>query len=198
MTLPSEPTPSKEKLKPDPTMASAAPITSQVVASIPHQTVVSPTTDAVPAIQINLPPRPTVLIVDDNSVNTHLMATFMTKLKRLYSTASNGLEAFETYKAAKPDGETQALQAMNRFSAYEVIFMDINMPVMDGLESTRQIRAYERKFRLKPARIIAITGDASATTQQESYASGVDVFLTKPVRLKEVSRTLDNRESSGG
>lgn len=65
------------------------------------------------------------------------------------------------------------------------------MPVMDGLESTRQIRAYEKQKQLKPAFIIALTGLASAKTQQEAFASGIDLFLTKPVPLKELGRILE-------
>lgn len=67
---------------------------------------------------------------------------------------------------------------------------DINMPVMDGLEATRAIRAFEQQSRLKPANIIALTGLASASAQQEAFASGVNLFLTKPVRLKELSNVL--------
>lgn len=65
------------------------------------------------------------------------------------------------------------------------------MPVMDGLESTRQIRAHEKQEQLKPALIIALTGLASAKTQQEAFASGIDLFLTKPVPLKELGRILE-------
>lgn len=67
------------------------------------------------------------------------------------------------------------------------------MPVMDGLEATRLIRAHEQGKRLKPALIVALTGLASAQTQQEAYASGIDLFLTKPVPLKELGRILEAR-----
>ncbi len=64
------------------------------------------------------------------------------------------------------------------------------MPVMDGLESTRRIREFERSSKLKAATIIALTGLASASIQQEAFASGIDLFLTKPVRLKELDGIL--------
>lgn len=70
---------------------------------------------------------------------------------------------------------------------------DISMPVMDGLESSRLIRAHERRHQLEPALIIALTGLASAKTQQEAYGSGIDLFLSKPVRLKELGRILEAR-----
>lgn len=65
------------------------------------------------------------------------------------------------------------------------------MPVMDGLEATRRIRSYEKQNELQPALIIALTGLASAKTQQEAFASGIDLFLTKPVPLKELGRILE-------
>lgn len=67
---------------------------------------------------------------------------------------------------------------------------DISMPLMDGLESTRKIRQLERAKHIKPATVIALTGLASATIQREAIASGMDLFLTKPVDLKSLQRTL--------
>lgn len=67
------------------------------------------------------------------------------------------------------------------------------MPVMDGLESTREIRQHERSNQLGPATIIALTGLASSEIQKDAFASGVDLFLTKPVRLKELKDVLENQ-----
>lgn len=64
------------------------------------------------------------------------------------------------------------------------------MPLMDGLESTRKIRQLERADKIKPATIIALTGLGSATIQREAIASGMDLFLTKPVNLKSLQKTL--------
>ena len=72
--------------------------------------------------------------------------------------------------------------------------MDISMPVMDGFEATRRIRAYERENGLQPVAIFALSGLASASAQQEAQESGIDLFLTKPVRLKELSLILQQRD----
>jgi CheY-like chemotaxis protein len=72
----------------------------------------------------------------------------------------------------------------------DVILMDINMPEMDGMEATRQIRAYERDHELPPVTIIALTGVASSEAQQEAHASGVNLFLIKPVRLGDLEVVL--------
>lgn len=142
-------------------------------------------------------PGISVLLVDDNSINLNLLATFMKKQRHAYDTAVNGLEAFQAYQTASNpthlpgDGDRPCLVQRTtplKAWAYDFVLMDINMPVMDGLESTRQIRAFERTKGLRPATIVALTGLASASAQQEAFASGVDVFLTKPVRLKELTK----------
>jgi CheY-like chemotaxis protein len=62
------------------------------------------------------------------------------------------------------------------------------MPVMDGLESSRQIRAFERTLvKHDRATIIALTGVAQADVQRDAMASGMDFFLTKPARLDTIS-----------
>jgi CheY-like chemotaxis protein len=69
------------------------------------------------------------------------------------------------------------------------------MPVMDGLESSRQIRSWERNNHLSSSTIIALTGLASKSVQQEAFASGIDLFLTKPVRLKELDAIIEQRKT---
>lgn len=64
------------------------------------------------------------------------------------------------------------------------------MPVMDGCAATRQIRLFEMLQGMKPVTVIALTGLASAKAQQEAFSSGVDTFLTKPVRMNELKRVL--------
>ena len=124
--------------------------------------------------------------------------------KRKYSVideAENGLEAVNKF-AGREDG-------------YDIIFMDISMPVLDGFGATRQIRAIEESRRKKvpepttsqtkeggkdkertPALVIALTGLASSRDQSEAFSSGVDLFLTKPVAFKEVGKMLDNWEAN--
>jgi CheY-like chemotaxis protein len=119
------------------------------------------------------------LLVDDNPINLTILASYMKKLSHKYNTASNGQEAVDTYR-----------QDPGRYSC---IFMDISMPVMDGFEATRQIRAMELERNMKPASIFALSGLASADAQQEAFASGINLFLTKPVRMKELSSILTAR-----
>ncbi|KAK3938666.1 hypothetical protein QBC46DRAFT_389771 [Diplogelasinospora grovesii] len=121
--------------------------------------------------------RPSILIVDDNAINLKILVAYMVKLKHPHTTAMNGLEAMELYIKSP--------------SEYSCILTDISMPVMDGLESTRRIREFERANRLKPAVVIALTGLSGVDVQQEAFASGVDLFLTRPLVLKGLVDALE-------
>ena len=123
---------------------------------------------------------PYFLLVDDNPINLRMLKTYMIKQKRPYVLATNGQEAVDEY--AKAHAECSC------------ILMDISMPIMDGLEATRRIRAFEKSHKFQPATIIALTGLASDEAQQEAFASGIDLFLTKPVKLKELGSILSSRK----
>ena len=119
---------------------------------------------------------PRVLLVDDNDINLKIMVTYMRKLNCFYMTAKDGLQAFHNFR----DSTTP----------FDYVLMDVSMPVMDGLSATREIRAFEHDNRLKPTTVIALTGLASAKTEEEAFASGVNMFLTKPVQLKRLKDVL--------
>lgn len=116
------------------------------------------------------------LLVDDNRINLKVLSAYMSKLGQAYEAAINGKEAVDAY-IAEP----------NKFAG---ILMDISMPVMDGLEATRQIRAHEHRDQLHPVVILALTGLASNKIHEEALESGVDMFLTKPVGLSVLKEAL--------
>lgn len=124
-----------------------------------------------------------VLLVEDNEINLKLLVMCMKKLKHDYVTAVNGLEAVTAYKAAD--------------NPYDVVFMDIQMPIQDGLSATRDIRHFERENHLPPAAIIALTGAGSAAARQEAFSSGIDLFLTKPVAMKSLKNIIHDLEVKG-
>jgi len=64
------------------------------------------------------------------------------------------------------------------------------MPVMDGLQATREIRRYEHENLCKPSAVVALTGAASMNARQEAFSSGMDLFLTKPVVMKVLKEIL--------
>lgn len=118
--------------------------------------------------------------------------------------ATDGQQAVDAYKKAydeagqstpeKKDDRPVSSDGVKAPIKPQVILMDINMPVLDGFEATKQIRLFEKLKGLKPAKIIALTGLGSASAQQEAFTSGVDLFLTKPVRLKELTKILDGMQ----
>jgi CheY-like chemotaxis protein len=96
-------------------------------------------------------------------------------------TAQNGREAVDLAEKTLP--------------GYDLIFMDMSMPVMNGFEATRTIRAIERdRGGSVRAKIIAFTGLSSLRDESQALESGVDVFLTKPVSFKAVSRLIEDWE----
>lgn len=114
-----------------------------------------------------------ILLAEDNRVNQKV-ATFM--LKKLgYETdiAVNGLEVLEKIKQTH----------------YDLIFMDCQMPEMDGYEATKGIRAMASDY-AKNVPIIALTAHAMKSNDAECYAAGMNDYLTKPVRSEEMQATL--------
>jgi signal transduction histidine kinase/ActR/RegA family two-component response regulator len=122
-----------------------------------------------------------LLLVDDNPINLKLLTQLVRKLKHTFATANNGLEAVQLYKKSL---EGQA-------SRFDLIFMDISMPVMNGFEATREIRQLEIAVGAGRCKIVALTGLRSDVNGAEATASGLDLFLTKPVKLNTIRQLLD-------
>jgi CheY-like chemotaxis protein/anti-sigma regulatory factor (Ser/Thr protein kinase) len=133
-----------------------------------------------PAVLDTIPSRkPCVLIVEDNAVNALILATFLRKRNFPFVKAENGLLAVQAVQS-RPEG-------------FDVILMDIQMPVMDGSAATAAIRAIERDRGTAPTSyIIALTGLAADKDRQVAFDSGVDHFLTKPVSLKQLGVVIDD------
>ncbi|OGM41847.1 sensor histidine kinase [Aspergillus bombycis] len=117
------------------------------------------------------------LVVDDNDINLKILSTFLRKLGCSYDTASDGLIALNKYK--------------DSHRRYDYVLMDISMPVMDGIQSTSHIRRYEKERKLKPSRIMAVTGLGSAETLREALAAGVDDYMVKPISLKALKKVMN-------
>ncbi|ANE48721.1 hypothetical protein SY83_04190 [Paenibacillus swuensis] len=112
-----------------------------------------------------------ILIVDDNTVNVQLLTAVVDKLGYTSSAASNGQDALQALDAAD----------------YDLIFMDIQMPVMDGLEATTIIR---ERYAHKSPYIVAVTAFAQSSDRTNALAAGMRDFISKPVFAPEVERVL--------
>lgn len=121
---------------------------------------------------------PNILIVEDVALNSTLVKAL---IKRYLPSAkvyevTNGVEAVNHYKKKGAD----------------FIFMDIQMPVMDGYEATKKIRSYEKEHKLLPTVIVALTAHAFAEEQQKVLTIGMNDILTKPVDPSKISNALSN------
>ncbi len=112
--------------------------------------------------------NPRILLVEDNDMNRKIVIKVLTTNGLTCEIATNGQEAVE------------ALQS----NAYDLIFMDCQMPIMDGYESTRRIRQFEgnRKHTL----IIAMTANAMEGDREKCLASGMDDYLSKPIDFEKM------------
>ncbi|MEO6053305.1 MAG: PAS domain S-box protein [Chthoniobacterales bacterium] len=115
-----------------------------------------------------------VLVVDDNIPNQKVAAQMLLHLGCIPSVAANGQEAVE----------------MHHRQDFDLILMDCEMPVMDGFEATKKIRAQEQKSNLHIP-IVALTAHASSATNQDCFASGMDDYLSKPAELSVLAGTLE-------
>ena len=122
---------------------------------------------------------PYILLVDDNPINLKLLVTFMKKIKLPYDEAVNGYEALEKFKSSS--------------RTFDYVLMDISMPIMDGISSTRKIREYEKEVKANPATIIALTGLATGNVQEQAFEAGFSHFLAKPVRFKTLQHLLERK-----
>lgn len=120
-----------------------------------------------------------ILLVDDNHINLKVLSVYMKKLGFEFDTASDGKEAAGLFCVPQ--------------CPYSCVLMDISMPVMNGFESTRCMRAHERLRNLAHIPIIALSGLASEDAHNEAKGSGMDFFLTKPVKLKTLASFLESR-----
>ncbi|MEL6765929.1 MAG: response regulator [Pseudomonadota bacterium] len=117
---------------------------------------------------------PSVLIVDDNQTN-RLVAFHLLRIEGcVVLEAVSGLEAIETVAQARP----------------EIVLMDLSMPVMDGAETTRRIRAMEAERGGRPAMIVALTANTLREHEVICRDAGMDGFLTKPIRRKDIAGLL--------
>jgi PAS domain S-box-containing protein len=138
------------------------------------------TVQAPPALQFAHPPR--TLVVEDNAVNQKVAVRMLERLGLRADVAANGREAVE----------------MCRMVPYELIFMDCQMPEMDGYAAAREIRNLEA-YGHRAATIIAMTAEAMAGTREECLAAGMDDYIAKPVKfdhLREAVKSWAGRKSA--
>ena len=119
-----------------------------------------------------------VLVVDDNATNHLVVTSLLGTMVRNIEVAENGIEAIEALENAEENGDQ-----------FDVILMDIHMPIMDGIEATLAIRGSQEPYTDIP--IIALTADPQYQQKRLCKNIGMDDALAKPVKLTEVLGALD-------
>ena len=120
-----------------------------------------------------------LLIVDDSPINRGLMETLIKKLVRESVTfAENGQQGLDIYRDLAKNKENI------------VILIDINMPVMNGIESIKHIRKYERAQKITPSHIIVITDYNSANAEYLAKMVGANAFLSRPIHKEDLFKEL--------
>lgn len=115
-----------------------------------------------------------VLLVDDNAVNQQVARQMLLNFKLDVEVKSNGLDALHARKT----------------DSFDVILMDCQMPVMDGLEATRQIRQFEEQTGAARTTIIALTANAMQRDRDDCLAAGMDAYLAKPYSSQDLYNSL--------
>jgi CheY-like chemotaxis protein len=113
-----------------------------------------------------------ILLAEDNSVNQMLAVRLLRGLGYTADVAGNGVEAVDAVDADR----------------YDLVLMDVQMPEMDGLEATREIRA---RHGPSGPQIVAMTASAMAEDRDECLAAGMNDYVSKPIRVEELMSALE-------
>ncbi len=117
-----------------------------------------------------------ILLVEDNEVNKLLAKTILESAGHTVRVAENGLESLDLWRGEKPD----------------LIFMDVQMPIMDGLEATRKIRLEEKITNADKTPIVALSANARDEDQKACLNVGMDCFVAKPFTKDTLLKVIES------
>uniref|UniRef100_A0A7N0TCI7 histidine kinase n=1 Tax=Kalanchoe fedtschenkoi TaxID=63787 RepID=A0A7N0TCI7_KALFE len=172
----------------------------------PHERLLQPDQNGTSSLSIPIyttetvtPLKPKILLVEDNKINVMVTQSMMKQLGHAIEVVNDGVEA------------VRAVQSCS----YDLILMDVSMPVMNGLQATRLIRSFEETGSwdaaiesgieppllpkssndcvppLRRVPIVAMTANAMSESAEECYANGMDSFVSKPVTLRKLKECLE-------
>ncbi|OSM06240.1 hybrid sensor histidine kinase/response regulator [Magnetofaba australis] len=117
-----------------------------------------------------------VLVADDSPDNQKLIRAYLAKSAHSFDIVGNGREVIEMW----------------RRNAYDIIFMDVQMPEMDGLSAAKRIRQQEREMDQAPIPIVALTAHAMREDEAKSLAAGCDFHVTKPIKKARLLNIIED------
>ncbi|WP_309044492.1 ATP-binding protein [Marinobacter sediminicola] len=129
------------------------------------------------SLLVEVPLSKRALVIEDNLVNQRVAVALLNRLGFHTEAVTNGQEALEKVRASH--------------QGFDVILMDCQMPVMDGYETTRYIREWETANGVDRTPVIALTADVLPGTEQNCHESGMDDYLSKPVRKENLREVLE-------
>ncbi|MDO8951529.1 MAG: response regulator, partial [Draconibacterium sp.] len=123
----------------------------------------------------DIPKELKILYAEDNLVNQKVTEHLLQKIGVKCDIAGDGMKAFEMFK----------------LNCYDIILMDMQMPVLDGTESTVKIREYEQSAGItKPVYIIAVTANAFLDDKQKCFGAGMNNFISKPFNIADLKKII--------
>lgn len=117
-----------------------------------------------------------ILLVEDNEINIYVAQLMLEKMGCIVTTARNGREAVDAFAASEA-------------GFFRAVLMDVRMPVMDGIEATKRIRALPNAD-ARTVPIIAMTADAFAEERKRTLEAGMNYHLSKPIEAETLYRVL--------
>lgn len=116
-----------------------------------------------------------LLVVEDNEINQLVISSMLEPRGYGLDLAANGLLGVEAYKKERPS----------------LVLMDVSMPEMNGMDATKEIRRYESDNGLERCPIVALTANAMRGDREKCLEAGMDDFMSKPIEMDDLYRTLD-------
>ena len=126
-----------------------------------------------------------ILLAEDNEVNQKVAIKILEKYNHQVIVVGNGLEALK------------AVQKCDENNRFDVVLMDVQMPVMGGFEATREIRAYEKGANVRRTPIIALTAHAMLGDREKCIQAQMDEYLSKPLKQNLLMQTILRVASDG-
>jgi CheY-like chemotaxis protein len=120
-----------------------------------------------------------ILVAEDNEINALLMRSLLSRLGHKAVITTNGEEALESWLSAKSAG-----------SPYDLVFMDIQMPQLNGIETTKRIRMLEAGQPGRRTPILALTANTLVEDRYACFEAGMDGFLIKPLDRDKLAEAI--------
>lgn len=126
-----------------------------------------------------------ILVAEDNEINALLMRSLLTRLGHQVAITTNGEEALQSWLKAKSTG-----------TPYDLVLMDVQMPQLNGIETTKRIRQSEAGQSGRPTPILALTANTMAEDRSACFEAGMDGFLIKPLDREKLEQALKELAAS--